>query len=571
VLGSHPGLPPGHAQTFTSAPRGPQTRAHTSSRGSTALGPRTEQASAASRAEAVRQNLVTVLDASDDAITTCSLDGVFVTWNRGAENLYGYSAHEAIGQPLDLIVPPQERGHEHSRWQRLLTDDTVKSLETKRTTKDGRTVDVSVTRSLIVDPDGTVVGVASVGRDITEIKRAQTLLAAAHAEAVKASQMKSQFIANMNHELRTPLNGVIGISRLLLDTELTLEQREYADALRISGEALLGVIGDILDFSKVEAGKLELVDEVLGLHELVHGVCAMVGLGTAAIDAVRLAALIEPDLPAGVWGDKTRLRQVLTNLASNAVKFTPQGEVTISVRRHVALDGAPKLRFEVADTGIGIAPDAQETIFESFAQADGSTTRRYGGTGLGLAIARQLVTLMGGSIGVRSALGDGSTFWFMVPLRPAAGAPSDAGPAAADAPALAGTERGEPRRILVAEDNPVNQLVTRRLLEQRGFHVDIAADGREAVEMHARASYDLIFMDCQMPELDGYDATRAIRAREGVERRTPVVALTASTMAGDTKRCFDAGMDRFAAKPIRPADLDQLLAELLGVPAAPAQ
>ena len=449
---------------------------------------------------------------------------------------------------------------------------TVKSLETKRTTKDGRTVDVSVTRSLIVDPGGAVVGVASVGRDITEIKRTQALLAAAHAEAVEASKMKSQFMANMNHELRTPLNGVIGISRLLLDTELTTEQHEYAEALRISGEALLGVIGDILDFSKVEAGKLELADEALRLHELVHGVCAMVGLGTAAKDGVRLTARIEPDLPAGVWGDETRLRQVLTNLAGNAVKFTPEGEVTISVRRQVSLDGPHQLRFEVADTGIGIAPEAQETIFESFAQADGSTTRRYGGTGLGLAIARQLVTLMGGSIGVRSAPDHGSTFWFTVPLRPAGEPTAGASPAAAEArPAAAAIESAGQRRILVAEDNPVNQLVTRRLLEQRGFHVDIAADGREAVEMHARTAYDLIFMDCQMPELDGYDATRAIRAREGGERRTPVVALTASTMAGDTQRCFDAGMDRFAGKPIRPTDLDQLLAELLQTPAAQAQ
>ena len=360
---------------------------------------------------------MTVLDASDDAITTCSLDGVFVTWNRGAEKLYGYSAEEAIGQPLDLIVPPEERDHEHGRWRRMLGDEPVKSLETTRTTKDGRTVVVAVTRSLIVDPDGRVVGVASVGRDITEVKRAQALLAAAHAEAVEASKMKSEFMANTNHELRTPLNGVIGISDLLLDTELTDEQREYAEALRISGEALLGVIGDILDFSKVEAGKLELLDERLALRPLVEGVATMIALGAGSSD-VRLISHVGPELPERVWGDEARLRQVLTNLAGNAVKFTSQGEVAISVRRHRASDRTEHLRFEVADTGIGIAPEAQETIFDSFAQADGSTTRRYGGTGLGLAIARQLVALMRGTIGVTSAVGDGSTFWFTVPLRP---------------------------------------------------------------------------------------------------------------------------------------------------------
>jgi len=452
----------------------------------------------------------------------------------------------------------------------MLSDQPVKSLETTRTTKNGRTVVVAVTRSLIVDADGSVVGVASVGRDITELKRAQALLAAAHAEAVEASKMKSQFMANMNHELRTPLNGVIGISRLLLETELTAEQREYAEALSISGEALLGVIGDILDFSKVEAGKLELVDEPLAVQPLVDGVRTMIALGAGKSD-VRVSSLVGPELPERVWGDETRLRQVLTNLAGNAVKFTPHGEVAISVRRHSATDRTDHLRFEVTDSGIGIAPGAQEAIFESFAQADGSTTRRYGGTGLGLAIARQLVTLMGGAIGVRSAIGEGSTFWFTVPLRPvdaAAAAVTSEKPEVDAAERARAPSSGGPRRILVAEDNPINQIVTRRMLERRGFVVDVADDGRKAVEMHLQAPYDLIFMDCQMPDLDGYDATRAIRSLEGEERRTPVVALTASTMSGDTQRCFDAGMDRFAAKPIRPAELELLLAELLDEPLA---
>ncbi len=549
-------------------PKGLPTRAHAPNRGSSGFDSYGDPTPALSQAAAVRQNLVTVLDASDDAITTCSLDGVFVTWNRGAEKLYGYTAEEAIGQPLDLIVPAEERDHEHGRWRRMLNDEPIKSLETTRTTKDGRTVVVAVTRSLIVSADGEVVGVASVGRDITELKRAQALLAAAHAEAVEASKMKSQFMANMNHELRTPLNGVIGISRLLLDTELTAEQREYAEALRISGEALLGVIGDILDFSKVEAGKLELTDEALALRPLVESVRTMVALGAGKSD-VRLTSRVGPELPERVWGDETRLRQVLTNLAGNAIKFTPRGEVSIKVHRHRATDRTDHLRFEVSDTGIGIAPEAQETIFESFAQADGSTTRRYGGTGLGLAIARQLVALMGGAIGVTSSLGDGSTFWFTVPLREA-----DARSAAVvdekganNAPMREGALGGRrPQRILVAEDNPINQIVTRRLLERRGFVVDIADDGRKAVEMHLRSPYDLIFMDCQMPELDGFDATRAIRSLEGEARRTPVVALTASTMAGDTQRCVDAGMDRFASKPIRPAELEQVLAELLELP-----
>jgi PAS domain S-box-containing protein len=623
---------------------------------------------------------------------------VFVTWNRGAEKIYGYSAEEAIGQPLDLIVPADERDREHGRWQQLLDQQPVTSLETVRKTKDGRTVVVAVTRSLITDAGGDVVGVASVGRDITEVKRAQSMLAAAHAEAVEASKLKSQFMANMNHELRTPLNGVIGISQLLLDTELTAEQHEYAEALRISGEALLGVIGDILDFSKVEAGKLELSDAPCVLRDLVEDVCSMVALGAGSAD-VRLMSLVAPGLPECVLGDEKRLRQVLTNLAGNAVKFTPEGEITITVDRSVSDEGADELRFEVSDTGIGILAEAQQTIFESFKQADGSTTRRYGGTGLGLTIARQLVTLMDGRIGVTSAIDEGSTFWFTVPLRPASpavptpptlrgarvlvadrhpasrrilaqeltsagadtataaerdqvlfalrsaaesgrpfdvvvldtvrGRDSDRGldaltsdPAlgsprvvllasahdvriAASVPGVCGlvplpvrkdrliqevtaaaaTERqpvgasaappvgapdrpDRPWRVLVAEDNPINQLVTRRLLEQRGFDVDIATNGHEAIEMHMREPYDVIFMDCQMPELDGYDATRAIRSLEAEGHRTPVIALTASTMPGDTQRCFEAGMDRFTGKPISPAELDALLAEVLGQAAA---
>ena len=636
-----------------------------------------------SRAETERLTLVAALDTSEDAITTCSLDGVFVTWNRGAERLYGYSASEAIGQPLDLIVPAGEHEHEHGNWERLLNDEPVRSLETVRITKDGRRVLVAVTRSLIFDAAGAVIGVASVGRDITAHKHAQAMLAAAHAEAVAASKMKSQFMANMSHELRTPLNGVIGISRLLLDTDLTPEQREYGEALKISGEALLDVIGDILDLSKIEAGKLELSQEPFELRAVVEDVCSIVALGAAMAD-VRLASALECDLPSRVCGDEHRLRQVLTNLVSNAVKFTPDGEVTITVGR---APGESAVRFEVADTGIGIAREAQDAIFESFAQADGSTTRRYGGTGLGLTIARQLVTLMGGTIDVRSTLGEGSTFSFTLPLaaapdaldpslaalrgmtvlvvdanasgrrllaaelagagatvhnappgeealamlrrddtpdvvladaagdavatirdaapatpivliaaphemrrassiagvagllaRPvrrarlleelagAAGATGEAprASAATPSPAFAGGGQARAHRVLVAEDNPVNQLVVRRLLEQRGYLVDIAANGREALDMHARSPYDLIIMDCHMPELDGYGATRELRRIEGGARHTPVVALTASTMPGDTQRCFDAGMDHFAGKPIRPALLDEVLARALG-------
>ncbi|MGA3362511.1 MAG: PAS domain S-box protein [Solirubrobacteraceae bacterium] len=359
------------------------------------------------RAETERRNLATVLDSSDDAITTCSLDGVFLTWNRGAEKLYGYTAEEAIGQPLDLIIPVGERAKEHLNWERLINDEPVRSLETVRLTKDGRTVVVAVTRSLIIDATRGVIGVASVGRDITEHKRAQALLAAAHADAVAASELKSRFLANMSHEIRTPMNGVIGISELLLGTELSAEQRSYAEQIARSGEDMMRIINDILDISKIEAGQLELEVRDFNLHEAIEHACALAGLEARA-KGLALEVQIAAGVPRRVHGDGQRLCQVVLNLVSNAVKFTQQGTVAVRASRA----GGARIRIEIADTGIGIEPHALHRMFEPFTQADASTTRRYGGTGLGLAIARDLVGLMGGRIGAESQPGQGSTFWF---------------------------------------------------------------------------------------------------------------------------------------------------------------
>jgi PAS domain S-box-containing protein len=367
------------------------------------------------QAEIERQNLASVLDTSDDAITTCSLDGVFVTWNRGAEKLYGYAAQEAIGQPLDLIIPPGERATDHLNWERLLNDEPVRSLETVRVTKDGRTVVVSVTRSLIVDATRGVIGVASVGRDITQAKQAQALLAAAHADAVAASQVKSQLLENMSHEIRTPMNGVIGMNELLLDTDLNDEQREYAEHIARSGEDMMVIINNMLDVSKIESGQLTLDVGDFGLHETLEQACAD-ARAEASAKGLSFELQIAGAVPLRARGDGRRIRQVLLNLVANAVKFTAEGEIAVRADATPQPAGSTRLRVEIADTGIGIDPLALERMFEPFTQADGSLTRRYGGAGLGLAIARDLVELMGGEIGADSKPGYGSTFSFELDL-----------------------------------------------------------------------------------------------------------------------------------------------------------
>jgi len=371
--------------------------------------------------------------------------------------------------------------------------------------------------------------------------------------ALVATKAKGEFLANMSHEIRTPMNGVIGMVNFLLETNLSEEQREYANTVKVSAEALLFIINDILDFSKIEAGKMTLERQAFNLRNTVKNAIDLLAF-QARTKGVALSYAFKENLCTDVIGDSNRLRQILLNLVGNAIKFTAKGNVRLEIDPVRQSDEDVQIKFSVIDTGIGVSPEAQKKLFQSFSQADASTTRKYGGTGLGLAISRNLVELMGGSLDLTSKLGEGSTFFFVLSL-PKNNAASDRLPVALveyPAKSVAAPASSSGIRVLLAEDVKINQMVATRLLQQLGCSVEVANNGIEAVEAWRKKKYDVILMDCQMPEMDGSQATQLIRTLELKENRssTPIIALTANSMEGDRERCLIAGMTDFVSKPI---------------------
>jgi two-component system sensor histidine kinase/response regulator len=648
--------------------------------------------------EASARETQRILETAHDAFISTDAHGRITEWNPQAEASFGWSRADVLGHELAAtVMAPRDRDDHRLIRERFLATGQEGVLQTRREVTAIRRDGSEFPMELTIAPLETEHGYTfhAFLRDITERKRAQEELAQARDQALEASRMKSVFVANVSHEIRTPMNGVIGMSELLLDTELDDEQHEFAETISSSGETLLDIIDGILDFSKIEAGKVELDPTDFDLREAIERACGMVAT-RAHKKGLELLVAIDPEVPKLVRGDAARLRQVIANLVSNAVKFTARGEVVVRASADLANEPAPLLRLEVADTGIGVEADALAQLFKPFSQADGSTTRKYGGTGLGLAISRQLIELMGGTIGAESEPGKGSCFWFelalaraegsedvpdeereiaglrvlvvddnatsrrilarqlgswqmtcdvadnaaraLQKLRSAAGAGLPYALALVDLtmpdvdgyelarsiraePALrgirlvllapAGTRydtpdvaaldgvltkpvresrlyeeiqavitgdrpaaprletadavdpdappQDAPRTVLVVEDTPVNQAVAAHMLKKCGYEVEIAENGRKALEALSERSYAAVLMDCQMPELDGYDATREIRRREHGGQRMPIIAMTANSMQGERERCLAAGMDDYLTKPLRIQPLKETL------------
>ncbi|OPY12698.1 MAG: Autoinducer 2 sensor kinase/phosphatase LuxQ [Syntrophus sp. PtaB.Bin001] len=536
-----------------------------------------------------------LLEQSNEGILTVDRRANITFVNTTMARMVGYAPEEIKGISFFEIMDA-----EHANLVRDKISRRVKGLseryELELIRKDGAVVFVMISASPVYTGNGDFAGSFCVVTDITESKEAFESMLNARKEAEVANQRlrrsieqsrqlaikaesanraKSEFLANMSHEIRTPMNGILGFLELLQKEEgLTDRQHQYVSTALASGETLLQLVNDILDFSKIEAGKMEIAVTPLDLADLVKEVMEFFK-SQAQLKGIELSCHMESEIPSSLHGDPVRLRQVLVNLLGNAVKFTEKGKITLSVSLEEEAERTALLRFEVQDTGVGIAPDAISRIFNAFAQEDGSTTRQYGGTGLGLAIVSQLVPMMGGKIEVESTQGRGSTFRFTARLeKPDTREATVPHPSPLPTPPAVMEEREKMKpfasfRILLVEDNPVNQTLSAAMLEYFGCSADVADDGLEALEKVAANQYDLILMDCQMPRMDGYEATAAIRKQEaeygtgGKFRHTPIIALTAHALEGDREICLTAGMDDYLSKPFKADELRSVLSRWL--------
>ncbi len=503
-----------------------------------------------------------ILDNSPAAITLTDEQERIVSWNKYTEEILGKTKQELLMMPVSALYPPDE-------WKRIRGANIRKKggqhhFETKVIGLQGKIIDVDLSVNVLKDSQNNVIGSVGIMQDITEQKKVQKMVLQAKQEAEKANSAKSLFLANMSHEVRTPMNTIMGMMDLTLETPLSDEQKENLQTAKDAADNLLSLLNDILDLSRVEAGKIILEYIELSIRNIVQSVVKGMSI-LAAKKNVELIWEVDPHVPEFVAGDPIRIRQILVNLINNAIKFTFKGKITTKIRLNFMNEHECELQFSVEDEGIGIPKDKQSNLFSVFTQVDESTTRRFGGTGLGLAICKRLVEMMGGGIWLESEEMKGSTFYFTAKfklIKRRAEIPASAGERAGfsnTAPA----KKLDRLSVLLAEDNVVNQKIAVKLLEKRGWQVKAVDNGQEVLDILDKENFDLILMDAQMPILDGLATTRMIRENERkTGKRIPIVALTARAMNDDKKKCLDVGMDGYVSKPI---DINNLYETIEGI------
>jgi len=510
------------------------------------------------KAEDERDSFFTM---SLDMLCIAGMDGYFKLLNPSFEALLGFTTKELTSKPILSFIHPDDILATQQEIARQAAGDSVLFFENRYLCKDGSYRWLSWKSVPVGDK------MYATARDVTETKRIEQDLIRARQAALESSRVKSEFLANMSHEIRTPLNGIIGMTDLLLETTLIDIQRRYATIVQESGQALLWLINSILDFSKIEAGKMDFEHIEFNPGHLVEQQCMLMS-AKAKEKNLTLTTIVDPNVPTHLLGDSSKLAQVLLNLISNAIKFTEKGSVVVQAAASEISDSSVTLLFGVRDTGIGISSTDQTRLFQPFTQADGSTARKFGGTGLGLSISKKIVEMMQGQIGVESTPGEGSTFWFNVTFdladQKSSQTPSRLKHELASSPAKSSEQAADLKtmraKILVVEDNLVNQLLAVTQLESLGYTTVAVANGFEAITAYQKGNFDLILMDCQMPEMDGFQATQAIRKMEqSTTTHIPIIALTANAMQPDHEQCLAAGMDDYLAKPFKKEKLMGLI------------